>query len=175
MGLFLAGREYTAANARAKAFAAVHVGGVEHGLGAAGPRYTGRATRVGRSVQLGVGERSPAGMTWDGTTLFMVGTTTDALHTVDRITGVATRVGSAVAFGVGETTPRGLTWDGTNLYMIGGGVAALHTVDRTTGVATRVGSATQFGVGESFATALAWDGERTVSYTHLTLPTTPYV
>ena len=42
--------------------------------------------------------------------LYMVGSFTDNLYTLNRTTGVATRFGSATQFGVSEFTPSGLAW-----------------------------------------------------------------
>ena len=121
-------------------------------------RATGIATRVGSANAFGVNEEIATGLAWDGSTLYMIGTTQDALFTLDRATGIATRVGSATRFGVNEEFPNSLAWDGSTLYMLGSTHDALYRVNRTTGIATRVGSANAFGVNEEIPTGLAWDG-----------------
>ena len=85
----------------------------------------------------------------------MVGSTTDALYSLDLTTGIATRIGTATQFGVRESQPSDLAWDGSTLYMLGWDADALYSLDPTTGVATRIGSATAFGVSEILASGLA--------------------
>ena len=75
----------------------------------------------------------PAGL------MYMLGATTNALHTLDSTTGAVTaRVGSVARFGVNETDPRGLTWHNGQLYMTGSSPGGLYTLDITTGEATRI-------------------------------------
>ena len=49
----------------------------------------------------------------------MVGSTRDALYTLDTTTGIAARVGSATQFGVSEASPSGLASHSSSLYMVG--------------------------------------------------------
>ena len=109
---------------------------------------TGTATRVGTATQFGVHESSPYGLTSHNGKLYMVGSSNDALYTVNPTTGRATRVGTATQFGVNEWYPRGLASHNGTLYMVGRWNKALYTVNPTTGRATRVGTATRFGVNE---------------------------
>ena len=110
----------------------------------------GEAVRIGSAETFGVGEDgegSPAGLAAIGNTLYMVGTNTDALYTVNTTTGKATRVGNADKFGEEEEgLPNGLAAIGNTLYMVGGSKDALYKVDTNTGKATRVGNAKGFGV-----------------------------
>ena len=82
--------------------------------------------------------------------LFMNGTLTDNLYTIDRSTGVGTLVGS-----VSEQGP--MAYDGENLYLLDD---ALYIVDQSNGSLTRVGSVSQFGVSEPQPRGLVWDGTR---------------
>ena len=116
---------------------------------------TGIATRVGSSINFGIGEDFPSALASLGDTLYMIGSTNDYLSTLDATTGVATRVGNAHQFGIGENNPRGLAFIGNTLYMIGSTTDYLTTVDTTSGVATRVGNSNQFGIGESIPAGLA--------------------
>ncbi len=117
----------------------------------------GRAYRVGSTAAgFDVGESVPTGLAAINNILYMVGTTNDALYTLDTTTGGAAQVGSVSAgFNVGETNPRGLAAIGTTLYMVGLTNADLYTLDTTDGDATQMGSATQFGATESSPTGLA--------------------
>ena len=125
---------------------------------------SGRATRVGSVDQFGVGESTPSGLasiteSAGTTTLYMVGSTNDALFMLDISSGRATRVGSATNFGVSEDTPRGLASIGDTLYMVGSDNDYLYTLDTSSGVATRVGSASNFGVSEDTPEGLASIGD----------------
>ena len=72
-------------------------------------------------------------------TMYMVGTTKDALYALDSTTGAVTaRIGTGTRFGVNETDPHGLTWHNGQLYMIGDSTKSLYTLDITTGAATRI-------------------------------------
>ena len=99
---------------------------------------------IGSSNNFGVNESFPTGLASHGGTLYMVGQSTDALHTIDPVTGAATRVGSAVQFGISETRPYGLASHSGSLYMIadlyrtGNFSLGLVTLNTTTGVATQV-------------------------------------
>ena len=108
------------------------------------------------SSGFGVGETNPRALAWDGTDLWMVGTTRDRLIRLNRTTGVGTELGTA-GVGVGETNPIALAWDGTDLWTVGGTRRRLIRLNRTTGVGTELGTA-DFGVGETVPAALAWDG-----------------
>ena len=91
-----------------------------------------------------------------GDTLYMVGSTNDALYTVNPTTGEATRIGSATAFGVGETTPSALAFHNGTLYMGGGG--GLYTLNTTTGVATLVGGFQHRGLASHNGTLYSVSG-----------------
>ena len=108
----------------------------------------GVATRVGTAIGFGVNENA-GGLASHSNVLYMVGTSADALYTVNPTTGVATRVGSADKFGAGIGVPNGLTSHGGSLYMVDTTTEALYTVDPATGIATRAGTATLFGLGVS--------------------------
>ncbi len=112
----------------------------------------GTATRVGTAARLGVNEGWMFGLTSHNGTLYMAGTTTDALYTVNPSTGRATRVGTATKFGINEDHPTGLTSHQGKLYMVGYRSRTLYTVNPTTGVATRVGTA---GANEDYTLGLA--------------------
>ena len=118
--------------------------------------FTGALIRVGLSNAFGVNERFPQGLAFHNGTLYMVGSGSDVLYTLNTTTGVAKRVGSSNQFGVNERFPQGLASDGTNLYMVGGDNEALYTLNTTTGVATIVGSSSQFGVSEDDPQGLAF-------------------
>ena len=53
--------------------------------------------------------------------------------------------------------------------------AAVHQQQRTSGVDPAAGDMLQFHLPVVARNATAQQGSETVSYTHLTLPTTPYV
>ena len=110
-------------------------------------RTTGTATRKGQPIPFG-NERFPSSLASHNGKIYMVGSSNDALYTVNPTTGRATRVGTATNFGVDETSPMGLASHNGKLYMVGLSNDALYTVNPTTGAATRVGSARRFGVGE---------------------------
>ena len=124
-------------------------------------RFEGDFSRIGTADKFGVGEDIPSGLAsiTDGgtTTLYMVGSTNDALYTLDTSTGIATQVGTADKFGVSpsEDIPSGLASIGDTLYMVGTNTALLYTLDTSSGVAVQVGSATTFGVGEKVPQGLA--------------------
>ena len=118
----------------------------------------GLAARIGTATKFGVKEGVSHGLASHGGTLYMVGSDTDALYTVNPTTGVATRVGTATKFGVNEGNPTGLTSHDGTLYMVGDAADALYTLNPTTGVATRVGTATKFGVKEGIPHGLASHG-----------------
>ena len=115
----------------------------------------GVATRVGSATRFGVSEGAPNGLASHGGSLYMVGSDTDVLFSLDPTTGIATQVGSASSFGVGESIPQALGSHGGSLYMVGSILNALLTINPATGVATRVGTATQFGVSGRSASGLA--------------------
>ena len=125
------------------------------------PPLDGSFSRVGAETSFGVGETFPGGLDAIGNTLYMAGTGTDHLYTLDTGTGRATRRSTTAnfRFGVGEGGPSGLADIGTGssavLYMVGGTNKVLYTLNTTNGRATRKGSATNFGVGESSPTGLA--------------------
>ena len=114
----------------------------------------GRASRVTTESQLGIGETSPLGLASHNGNLYMVGTVTDALYTLDIPSGVANRVGNSFRFGVNESSPTSLASHNGTLYMVGGSTDALYTVNTSTGAATRVGSSTQFSVSEGSPSGL---------------------
>ncbi len=127
----------------------------------------GSADRVGRTAQFGVSENLPAGLAAIAPTLYMVGSSTDALYILNinpadgTDDGRAIKVGRATQFGVGEGFPTGLAAIGNTLYMAGLGTDILYTlnIDPADGIddgrAIQVGRATQFGVNEGFPTGLA--------------------
>ena len=108
-------------------------------------KATAALTQITTTADFGIGESSPFAIAWDGTDLWVVGSTLKALIRVDRTTGLGTRIGSATNYGVNEDAMSGLTFDGTNLYGAGRGQDALFTIDRTTGVGARVGTHIRFG------------------------------
>ena len=84
--------------------------------------------------QLGVNENYSSGLAFIGNTLYMVGSSTDALYTINTDTGMAERVDSSVrGFGKSIYQPRGLTEFKDDLYMIS--ETHLYTLDKDTGVA----------------------------------------
>ena len=98
-------------------------------------------------VEFGVSETAPRDLASNGTTIYLLGGTTDSLYTLDTSSGFGTIVGST--FTADENDPQGIAHDGTNLYMVGGEHNALYTIDTGTGAITRVPSSsppTQFGV-----------------------------
>ena len=97
-----------------------------------------------------VGEQQPRGLASDGTNLYMIGSTNDALYTVDTATGNATRVGPSItSFGVGETEPTGLEFHNSKLYMVGEANERLYEIDKATGQATAVRPPLNTGFGAS--------------------------
>lgn len=90
--------------------------------------FDGSATRVGTSDGFGVNEQTARGLAAIGDTLYMTGSTTDALYTVDAATGIATRVGNTIRFDAREPFPIGLATIGNTLYMIGSGGDALYVI-----------------------------------------------
>ena len=119
--------------------------------------FDGSFRRVGAQTSFGVGETFPGGLAAINDTLYMAGTTTDHLYTLDTGTGRATQRSTTAnfRFGVGEGGPSGLADIGGTLYMVGTNNKVLYTLNTTNGRATRKGSATNFGVGESSPTGLA--------------------
>ena len=113
----------------------------------------GEATRISAAAvsQFGVSEGFPFGLAAIGTTLYMVGSGTDRLYSLNTTDGTAIQVGSlAGGFGVGEIVPRGLAAIGDILYMVGDNNDRLYRLSTTTGTATQVGSlGAGFGVGET--------------------------
>ena len=100
-------------------------------------------------------EQLPTGLASDGTSLYMLGDTNDAIYTVNTTTGDATRVNSTVtSFGVGETNPRGLAFHNSKLYMVGGDHDRLYEINKSTGRATAVRPPlnTGFGLGPNATT-----------------------
>ena len=113
----------------------------------------GEAVRVGTANQFGVNQSGPTGLASHNGTLYMVGTSPDALYSVNTTTGVASRRGSADRFGlstIGRGLGGGLASHNGTLYLLGSNinVDALYTISTTTGRATRVGSVNAFGVNE---------------------------
>ena len=102
--------------------------------------------------------KTPITISNNDNVLYMIGSATDYLSTIDTITGSATRVGNTNQFGIGETNPQGLAFVGNTLYMISGGVDYLSTLDLSTGAATRVGSSIRFGIEENVPQGLATVG-----------------
>ena len=96
--------------------------------------------------------------------MYMVGSDTAALYSINLSTGAATRIGSATQFGISEADPRALAWNGSTMYMLGANNDWLYTLDLTTGVATRVGSVSQFGVSEGNPQGLAWNSNNNTMY-----------
>ena len=126
------------------------------------PIRTGVATRVGTERGFKVSEFDAVGLTSHGGKLYMVGSGTDRLYTLDTDTGVATRVGTSNNFGVSRSTPSCLASHGGTLYLTAstpsfiGSITYFYTLDTTTGAATRVGSTQPgFNVGEQAPTGLA--------------------
>ena len=121
------------------------------------PPLDGSFSRVGTQTNFGVGETFPGGLVAINDTLYMAGTGTDHLYTLNTGSGRATQRSTTAnfRFGVGEGTPAGLATIGSTLYMVGGTNKVLYTLNTGNGRATRKGSATNFGVGESSPTGLA--------------------
>ena len=108
--------------------------------------HVGEAIQIASSGGFGVEENSPDGLAVIGSTLYMVGSTNDALYTVNIDTGAATRVAPLVEqFGANESRPTGLAAFNGALYMTGDTNNFLYTVNITEGTALRVGGATNFG------------------------------
>ena len=118
-------------------------------------RFEGDFSRIGTANEFGVGEALPRGLASIGNILYMVGSTNDALYTLDTSSGSATRIGTADQFGVGVSIPSGLASIDDTLYMVGATTSALYTLDTSTGSATRIGSANEFGVSETAPHGLA--------------------
>ncbi len=124
---------------------------------------TGLASRVGSANRFGlrddqgqpVSDVQPRGLAWDGTNLYLVDDSTDALYTLSTSTGEAVRVGSLRTTS-GETihSPRSLSWDGVNLWMLTED-ALYWPLDRTTGSATLFKT---LGTGITDASGIAWKG-----------------
>ena len=108
----------------------------------------GQGIRVGSSVQFGVSEQFPAGLTAHNNQLYMVGNGNDALFTLDVTSGVATRVGSVEFFNINEQSPQALASHNGRLYMAGTGNDRLYELDPATGIATQIGTSSRFGVDE---------------------------
>ena len=90
--------------------------------------------------------------------MYMVGSDSNALYTVDTATGALARVGSADGFDAGITLVSGLGWHDGELYLVGGPSAELdgiYEVDTTTGAATRVARMVDSQVGYRPLTAIA--------------------
>ena len=117
---------------------------------------TSTFTQIG-NTNLGVAESWPKGLASHGSPaqVYMLGTTNNALYTLDTDTGVAVRVGTAEEFGVGEHYPFGLASHNGVLYMTGSAHDALYTLDTITGEATRIGAADEFDIGEKYPSGLA--------------------
>ena len=75
--------------------------------------------------------------------MYMVGTATNALYSLDSITGTAVRIGEAERFGVDEQWPLAMTWHNGQLYMIGSDSYTLYTLDIVTGEADPVATGAQ--------------------------------
>ena len=82
-----------------------------------------------------------------GTTLYLLGGSTDKLFTVSTTTGQATEVGN-IGVDVGSA---GLAAIGSQLYATIGNLTlkALYKISSVNGAATRVGTAVDYGVGEA--------------------------
>ncbi len=125
----------------------------------------GTAIQVGSAPDgFGVGEYAPTGLAAIGNTLYMVGTTNNALYTLDTVSGRATLVSdpSVTDFGVSEDIPTGLASIGNNLYMAGQSNGVLYTLnidpDDTTpdGMAIQVSNmSVDFDVSENRPSGLA--------------------
>ena len=89
--------------------------------------------------------------------MYMAGSDSDALYSIDSDGFTATRIDASVdAFGVGETEPTGIAWHQGKLYMVGTAHSALYTLNPDTGEAERVGSdVVGFGVNEPSPQGLA--------------------
>ena len=115
-------------------------------------------TRGGEADDFGaVNETHPYAIASHGSPakLYMIGSTTDSLYTIDTDTGAAARVGAATGFGVGETQPAGLASHNGQLYMTGNIHSRLYRLNSATGVAESIGAAAGFGVGESAVYGIA--------------------
>ena len=95
-------------------------------------------------------EQQPRGLASDGTNLYMIGSSNDALYTVNTTTGNATRVGPTVtSFGVGETEAAGLAFHNNKLYMVGTANNRLYEIDKNNGRADAVRPPLNTGFGLS--------------------------
>ena len=92
-----------------------------------GSSTLGKATKVGSATNFGVtpAETAPQGLASIGDTLYMVGTNTDVLYTLDTSSGIATIVGATSEFGVGGDSSRGLASIRDTLYMVDNEINAL--------------------------------------------------
>ena len=90
-----------------------------------GSSTLGKATKVGSANAFGVSETAPRGLASIGDTLYMVGTNTDVLYTLDTSSGIATIVGATSEFGVGGDSSRGLASIRDTLYMVDHEINAL--------------------------------------------------
>ena len=89
--------------------------------------------------------------------MYMVGRTANALHTLDTATGIAARIGDADGFGIGITSAQGLAWHNGELHLIGATNTdsdGIFTVDAATGVAVRVARLRDLGGGVAVLTGI---------------------
>ena len=117
---------------------------------------TSTFTRIGGD-DFGVDETSAVSIASHGSpaVLYMIGSDTDALYTLDAATGMAARVGSSQAFGVDEHKPSELSSHAGSLYMTGSTHDALYELDTITGEAARVGTSQAFGISEHYPGGIA--------------------
>ena len=93
---------------------------------------TGAATAVGSADVFGTpggGVNHPSGLASHGTVLYMTGTSTGSLYTLDTVTGVAANVGALTGEGITENSPQGIA-SRTDVF----------SIDPSTGTITYTGS-----------------------------------
>ena len=124
----------------------------------------GTAARVGTVDGFGVEETSPTGIASHNGVLYMIGSQTRKLYTLNPETAIATAVSSSVTnFGTNISDRRtGLASHGGVLYTVrydpNHADSYLESLNTSTGVATRVGASAGFGIGVIQASDLVSDG-----------------
>ena len=122
-------------------------------------RITSIATLVATYEDMGLTDRFPTGIAWDGQSLYVITSSIERrLWRLDSEFN-AIRVGHALDFGADETNPQGFTSDLDSLFMVGATRDLVYEIDKTTGVATPITTLVQdFDIPEGAPTAIAWAG-----------------
>ena len=106
----------------------------------------------GTSFSVASQDTRPSGITWDGTHLWVVGDSNNAVY---KYTAAGTYTGTSFSVASQDTQPSGITWDGTHFWVVGtnGDAASKYT---SAGVYTN----TNFSVAsqESTPQGITWDG-----------------